>query len=344
MGYKGAFAGPGWDSIWTDMSEIVRPTRDGVYGREFISTVVDVGRKRRFVQFKEGIPTQSSRTIEIPLPIIFDCLPPNLNSQSILESLAGASMKANTYFIASTAQAKQLPEEHRHHMIPLLTPDDFSGQVDSVSHSRLVELEACDASTFSRVHQQLLTMNPNVVTSVRLPLTHDAREQASSLAANGADVIHLTANYHGEELSTQSPRFIKDLLREIESKLVKESRRDDVTLIASGGITRAEHVPKAIICGADLVAIDTTVLVALQTRFEGECTSPESGRISPERFDPSWGEQRLVNLLASWHDQLIEILSAMGMRDVRRLRGDVGRAMFNEDLEMEAFRDIARRN
>jgi hypothetical protein len=34
----------------------------------------------------------------------------------------------------------------------------------------------------------------------------------------------------------------------------------------------------------------------------------------------------------------------MGIRDVRRLRGDVGRAMFNEELEKEAFADIARRN
>ena len=38
MGYKGAFGGEGFDGIWTDMSEIVRPTRDGVYGREYIST------------------------------------------------------------------------------------------------------------------------------------------------------------------------------------------------------------------------------------------------------------------------------------------------------------------
>jgi glutamate synthase domain-containing protein 2 len=63
-----------------------------------------------------------------------------------------------------------------------------------------------------------------------------------------------------------------------------------------------------------------------------------------EEFDSTWGEQRLINLLASWHDQLIEILSAMGIRDVRRLRGDVGRAMFNEDLEKEAFKEIARGN
>jgi glutamate synthase domain-containing protein 2 len=78
-------------------------------------------------------------------------------------------------------------------------------------------------------------------------------------------------------------------------------------------------------------------------RFEGECIFAESSKISSTNFDPEWGAQRLVNLLGSWHDQLIEILSAMGMRDVRRLRGDVGRAMFNEDLEREAFADIPRR-
>ena len=36
-GYRGRFHGPGFDSIWTDMSEIVRPTRDGIHGREYIS-------------------------------------------------------------------------------------------------------------------------------------------------------------------------------------------------------------------------------------------------------------------------------------------------------------------
>src|SRR5437867_1163990 len=45
MGYKGSFGGDGFDGIWTDMSEIVRPTRDGVYGREYISTSVDIGSK-----------------------------------------------------------------------------------------------------------------------------------------------------------------------------------------------------------------------------------------------------------------------------------------------------------
>ena len=39
--------------------------------------------------------------------------------------------------------------------------------------------------------------------------------------------------------------------------------RDEVTLIASGGIALAEHMAKAIICGADLVAIDIPLVVGL---------------------------------------------------------------------------------
>jgi hypothetical protein len=343
MGYKGAFAGPGWDSIWTDMSEIVRPTRDGVYGREFISTIVDVGRKRRSLQFERGTLTKLSKVVEVSLPIIFDYLPRNMNSQNILESIAGACARTDTFFIASTSQAKQLPKAKCHRLIPLVSPANSENSVDLFRGAPWIELESSDP--FSKEDQiEWRKVDRNTVTSVRLPLNQNAAEKAVELTLSGVNVLHLTANYHGEVGNEDKPTFVKDLIRLVHGKLVSESCRDEVTLIASGGITRAEHVPKAIICGADLVAIDTTALVALQSRFEGECISPESGRIIPERFDSGWGEQRLVNLLASWHDQLIEILSAMGIRDVRRLRGDVGRAMFNEDLEKEAFKDIARRD
>jgi hypothetical protein len=45
----------------------------------------------------------------------------------------------------------------------------------------------------------------------------------------------------------------------------------------------------------------------------------------------------MVNLVGAWNNQLLEILGAMGMREVRRLRGEVGRAMFKEDLDKEIF-------
>jgi len=50
--------------------------------------------------------------------------------------------------------------------------------------------------------------------------------------------------------------------------------------------------------------------------------------------------QRVKNLLGSWRDQLLEVLGAMGLREVRRLRGEMGRAMFQRDLEEEAFAEI----
>ena len=62
---------------------------------------------------------------------------------------------------------------------------------------------------------------------------------------------------------------------------------------------------------------------------------PVPARIEEISFN--YGVGRMTNLIAAWHDQLIELMGAMGMRDARRLRGDVGRAMFFEQLEEEAF-------
>jgi hypothetical protein len=56
-----------------------------------------------------------------------------------------------------------------------------------------------------------------------------------------------------------------------------------------------------------------------------------------EDFDPDWGSQRIANLIAAWRNQLIEVMGAMGIREVRRLCGEVGRSMWFEDLERESF-------
>ena len=339
MGYRGSFADEGWDSMWTDMSEIVRPTRDGVYGREYISTLVDLGRKPKFLEFDDTIPMQGCKTIQIPVPIILGYLPEHLNNPSIVRSAAAAAERLGTLYIASGEQMRVIDRDLCNRIVPLVSSSDLSEQARIVADAPAIELTEHD----SRLVEKVRELNPDAPISVRLPLTENAGAHATKMAREGVDIIHAFADYHGRAWEPDNPGFVNDLIRSIHRALVKESLRDEVTLIASGGITLAEHVPKAIACGADLVALDTTILVALQARFEGECTSPENGRITPENFDEKWGEQRLVNLVGSWHDQLIEILSAMGMRDVRRLRGDLGRAMFNEDLEKEAFGDIIRR-
>src|SRR4030043_1189296 len=73
-GYRGRFHGPGFDSIWTDMSEIVRPTRDGIHGREYISTSVDIGPNPMRLRFSPdgSLLETPSHLLEIQLPAIWD--------------------------------------------------------------------------------------------------------------------------------------------------------------------------------------------------------------------------------------------------------------------------------
>lgn len=145
------------------------------------------------------------------------------------------------------------------------------------------------------------------------------------------------------------PRHLKDTLREIHGRLVSDGLRDEITLIAGGGIGAPEHMAKAIICGADLVAVDTPLLVALGCRVcrgahtDSKSQANASCPAEVAESEISYAAHRMVNLMGAWHSQLIEVLGAMGIREVRRLRGEVGRAVFVEDIEREAFGDLVRK-
>ncbi len=94
---------------------------------------------------------------------------------------------------------------------------------------------------------------------------------------------------------------------------------------------------KAIICGADLVAIDVPLLLAMECRLCGQCQQGEPCPVAMEEIDEDYAVRRIENLIGAWHQQLIEVLGAMGIREVRRLRGETGRAMFFDDLERDSF-------
>ena len=332
MGYKGSFGGEGFDGIWTDMSEIVRPTRDGVYGREYISTVVDIGRKPFSLDFSGNEPDSIIRTVEAPIPVIFDQIPDASTSEEVHAATASAAAKLDTFYI-SKPQKGEDPDTGN--LIPLVGEEDITGN-PLRKRSKIAEYDSDE----SDLHGKLKAIDPSLAVSARLALREGCEETAYRLVRDGIDVLHVYADLHGTDYSTK-PRHLSTALKALHGHLVKEGTRDQVTIIASGGITLAEHVPKAIICGADLVGIDTTLLVALQAEFKGEARDRNSCQLVPRKIDPEWGSQRIVNLMASWRDQLIEILSAMGMRDVRRLRGDVGRSMVDSELREQAFEGIA---
>lgn len=345
-GYRGRFQGPGFDSIWTDMSEIVRPTRDGIHGREYISTSVDIGTKPLRLEFERDgrMLTEPARLLEIQLPAILDVPAWQLRGGRLAEARALAAEELRSLAVVTAAEAAALPAERLPFAVPVLGREDVERSGAVLRAVKMAEvLEAPDVVELAR---SLQSVNPALIVAVRLPLRPAAADRAAELARAGLNVLHLCADQHGRERPDNGKpgRHLKDTLREIHGRLVKDGLRDAVTLVAAGGIAVAEHMAKAILCGADLVAVDTPLLVALGCRVCRGGHEARAGGGCPAGIpsaETAYAAQRMVNLMGAWHGQLIEVLGAMGIREVRRLRGEVGRAMFLEDIEREAFGDIA---
>jgi ferredoxin len=339
-GYRGPFSGHGFDGMWTDMSEIVRPTRDGIHGREYISTSVDIGRKPSFLVFNEGKPAGAfPPLLSLPMPLIIDMSPvkyglPNLGPV-IRETAKRTDLIA--IFDPNDWPYKQIDtEQYLPHVAFYLDSETPEPPKEILEKTRLVEI-ADDGTVLERI-KKLKKIHPDIVVAVRIGLDARGARRAIELAGcEEVEVLHIVADLNGNELAAEKPRFIKEIIREIHTTLIEKGIRDNITLIASGGIALPEHMAKAIICGADLVTIDLPLMIALECHL---CDMCEPGMPCPaklEEIDPEYGAGRMTNLIAAWHDQLIEMMGAMGMREARRLRGDVGRAMFFEDLEEETF-------
>jgi len=346
-GYRGRFHGPGFDSIWTDMSEIVRPTRDGIHGREYISTSVDIGPKPMRLHFgPDGrMLTTPTQLLELQLPAILDLPAWKVRGKRLAHARALAARTLSSLAVMSAGNAAALPTDLLPFAVPVLKPDESQDCPDLLAAVRMAELT--DGPGLAGRAGEVQLANPKLIVAVRLALRPGAADRVAELARAGMKVLHLCADRHGREAPDNgSPgRHLKDTLREVHGRLVKEGLRDEVTLIAGGGIALAEHMAKAIICGTDLVAVDTPLLVALGCRVcgsEAYCTDEDHCPAEIGAADTDYAAQRMVNLMGAWHSQLIEVLGAMGIREVRRLRGEVGRAMFLEDIERDAFGDIAR--
>lgn len=339
-GYRGRFSGPGFDSMWTDMSEIVRPTRDGIHGREYISTAVDIGRKLPFLAFDSEKSTGSNPPlVSIPMPLIIDMA----SSQHMLPKLGPILREtASRTDLLAIVHPSDWPlnkldqERHLPHMVFYLDSEAPLLPKDILDQTKLVELPD-SPDVLDRI-RKLKGSSPEIVTSVRVVLDSNGSKRAIELADfEEIEVIHVSADLNGNETGVQNPRFIKDIIHDIHTTLVENGRRDEITLIASGGIALAEHMAKVIICGADMVTIDLPLLIALECQLCNQCKPEMNCPAKLDNIDFQYGVGRMTNLIAAWHDQLIEVMGAMGMREVRRLRGDVGRAMFFEQLEEETF-------
>jgi ferredoxin len=346
-GYRGKYSGFGFDSMWTDMSEIVRPTRDGIHGREYISTSVDIGRKPSFLVFDENKTACTLPSIvSLPMPLIIDMNPvqyslpklePIIMEMAYQTDLIAIIDSCKWHLVGNELKDKNI-EKYLPHVSFYLSPDAPELPKEILKKTRLVEIP--DSKTVWDRIKKIKDIHPEIVVSLRVKLNSQGVKRAIEMANTGVELIHVVADFNGNEIGVKKPRFIKDMVREIHESLIQGGKRDEITLIAGGGIALPEHLAKAVICGADLVSVNLPLMIALECHL---CNSCKPGTSCPARLDNidfDYGVGRMTNLIAAWHLQLIEVMGAMGMREARRLRGDVGRAMFFEELENEIFGTI----
>ncbi len=326
-GYGGPFAGEGFEAIWLDMSEIVRPTRDGIHGRETISTTIHLGRRLPALTFDEAgrLTSTLPPTVELPLPMLFNPLPMALPNRNGLRGVVAAAERLGTLALLTPDQWGDDLIAHTSSIafrIGAETPFFDQAPFSTDWTPRLIEIEIKTGDTSPALWEQVRARWPETVISLRLPLREASGPTVAELARAGADVVHLYA----DDMAQASDVPLPDALRQVHAHLVDERIRDQISLIVSGGIGAAEHVAKALVCGADAVAVDWILLVAWGCSLwadRGRCPA-EAGEI-----ESAWAAQRVVNLMSAWRDQLLEVMGAMGIREARRMRGESGRAIFH---------------
>jgi hypothetical protein len=341
-GYRGPFTGTGFDSMWTDMSEIVRPTRDGIHGREYINTSVDLGRKLNHLVFgAEGqLLSKVPDTVDISLPILFDT-PADKLSSSVKLAMIKAAAELNTFVIMPVADITAEFEKHSDNIIPRITAAEIDGYKDIINKARMVSIEFNDVllKDFAGLKKKINKIS-RALLIIRVPAVKDVEYTVTKLAHDGAEIIHIAADYRGQELNSPAgsgSRHLKDVIRSVHQRLVEDHIRDEVTIIASGGIAMAENVTKAMLCGADLTAMDIPLLVGLGARIYED---REKFLVFPEglaKIPTPVITQRMINLMSAWHSQILEMMGAMGIREARRLRGESGRAIFFEEIDKDTF-------
>ena len=178
------------------------------------------------------------------------------------------------------------------------------------------------------------TINPEALVCVKVSTPTDIDMVSVGSYYAGAHILQIDGSYGGTGAAPEIAK--KNIAMPIEFAIPKVSRcllqegiRDELVVMASGGIRTAYDIAKSIALGADGCILGTAELVAMGCT---RCANCERGRgctygltTTDEELsllvDPDWGAKCVSNIYGSFQLQLRDILRRLGLRSIRELRG-----------------------
>lgn len=169
---------------------------------------------------------------------------------------------------------------------------------------------------------------------VKIAAVHNVAAIAAGIARSSADAVVVDGFRGG---TGAAPRVFRDnvgipieaAVASVDEKLRKQGIRNEVSVIASGGIRESADVAKVIALGADAVYIGTAALVAMGCRVCGNCyrnlcpwgiATQRPDLVS--RLNPEEESVHVANLIKGWTLELAELMGAAGINSIESLRGN----------------------
>jgi len=178
------------------------------------------------------------------------------------------------------------------------------------------------------------TINSSALIAVKVSTPSDIDMVSVGSYYAGAHILNVDGSYGGTGAAPEIAKKniampVEFAIPKVHRYLLQEGIRDELVVVASGGIRTAYDIAKSIALGADGCVLGTTELIALGCT---RCANCERGRgcsyglttTDPELaplVDPDWGAERISNLFGSIQLQLADILRRLGLSRIRDLRG-----------------------